>query len=223
MNDRALPLPYNPPANSRDNTSAFFAIFVARCQSLFRIASRAASMNPRIFDAKSACAAFSAFPRAAARFRSATSRLAYASAFAASNSPVESSGTMVGSLGFPAAVGAAGGNAATFGLAGGFRGGPSRVGIGASSRPRSGASFKASSVFGDGITGCASISAPKCAAGRFFTRHPLQSIRLKHKGSSTILGVRIVRTAGLSAGFLGMLTRPAATRSGTSFRGRPLK
>ena len=223
MNDRALPLPYNPPANSRDNTSAFFAIFVARCQSLFRIASRATSINPRIFEAKSACAAFNAFPRTAARFRSATSRLACASDFAASNSPVESSGTMVGSLGFSATAGSAAGNAATFGLAGGFRGGPSRAGIGASSSPKSGASFKASSVLGDGITGCASISAPKCAAGRFFTKHPLQSTTLKHKGSSTILGVRIVRTARLGTGFLGMLMRLAATRSGTSFRGRPLK
>ncbi len=134
---------YNPSANSRASTSAFFAIFVARCQSPFRMASRAASMNPRIFDAKSACAAFNAFPRVADRFRSAASKLACASAFAVSNSPVESSGTMVGSLGFPAAAGSVAGDAATFGLAGGFRGGPSRAGIGAGSSPRSGASLNA--------------------------------------------------------------------------------
>ena len=215
--------PYSPSANSRDNTSAFFAIFVALCQSLFRMASRAASMNPRIFDAKSACAAFNAFPRVATRFRSAASRLACASAFAACNSPVESSGTMVGSLGFPAVTGSVTGDAATFGLAGGFRGGPSRAGIATGSSPSSGASRNAPSAVGDGITGCASTRFSKCAAGRFFTRHPPQSIVPKHTGSSRILGVRILRSVGLGAGFLGMLTRLAATRSGTSFRGQPPK
>jgi len=213
--------PYNPPANSRDNTSAFFARFVARCQSLFCMASRAASMNPRIFDAKSACASFNAFPRVAARFRSAASRLACASAFAASNSPVESSGTMVGSRGFPAAAGSVAGDAATFGLAGEFRGAPSRTGIGAGSIPRSGASFRAFSTCGDGITGCANTRLWKCAAGRFFTKHPLHTITLKHTGSSRILGLSILRSVGLGAGFLAILTRLAAIRSGTSFRGQP--
>jgi hypothetical protein len=42
-------------------------------------------------------------------------------------------------------------------------------------------------------------------------------------GSSRILDVRILRSGGLVAGFLGMLTRLAATRSGTSFRGQPPK
>ncbi len=215
--------PYSPSANSRDKTSAFFAMFVALCQSLFLMASRAASMNPRIFDAKSACAAFNAFPRVAARFRCAASRLACVSAFAASNSPVESSGTMLGSFGFPAVAGSVVGDAATFGLAGGFRGGPSRTGIAPGSSPRSGASPKALSAAGDGITGCASTRFSKCAAGRFFTRHPPQTIMLKHTGNSRIFGLRLLRSVGLGAGCLGMLTRLVATRSGTSFRGQPPK
>jgi hypothetical protein len=83
-------------ANSCESSCALRAKLRALGQSPFAAAVRASAMNPAIFEAMSACAAFNVFPRVAATLFSASLRLAVASCCAALDSSTESCGTTNG-------------------------------------------------------------------------------------------------------------------------------
>src|ERR1700741_3976945 len=211
---------YKPLANCSESTSAFFATAAALSQSLFFIASRAASMNPRTFDARSAWSEFIGLPMAAPKFLSATMRLLFASTLDVTTCSRLNSGTRTGA-GFSTRTGSFGGGGATCGLAGALGKGAKCGGNGQSSSAISGGSSISKFAVAVGTIGWASVTGPSWgAAGRRVKHPPLQNTQA-HRGTSHSLEAWLRAPFAQSLPISFMPRRRAAVRCGTWCLARP--
>jgi hypothetical protein len=212
------------PASCSERTCAFFARFLARVQSPPFAASRVSVINPRTFDAMSACTAFNVFPRVDSRFFSAALMLVFTCCCAFAFSSAESWGASRGISGLSVSTSAEGEDAAR-GRGGATRTVASFKGGGNSNRS-SGAGSVVSEVdcgADGGTVGFTSTAVLHETLGFFCTLHPLVKTAAQLSNTKPLRINGQVKTAWDLTVFSVIFRPRVAVRYGTSCLARPPK